>query len=138
MYADETQVCKDVLRLGVDYVYVSNNLGTQSSISEALNKNIESVRELIDTHSQECVTQVFRVLCLYFLPMCGNATFIHSPNSICREECSQVEDTCSATWQAAMLDIDPALTCEDTSQLIFPLPNCCTGAGIQLPTSSSE
>jgi hypothetical protein len=30
-------------------------------------------------------------------------------------------------------NLDPFLTCDDTSQLLFPLPNCCTGAGIKLP-----
>ena len=116
-------------------MYVSNKLENQSSISKALNRNIDNARDLIATHSQECVNQVFRLLCLYYLPECGNATNIHSPTSICQEQCSHVKETCAPTWQAAMLafnDIEPSLMCEDTSQLLYPLPNCCTGAGIQL------
>ena len=140
MYTAETQVCKDVLRLGVDYVYISNKLENQSSISKALNANIDNARDLIATHTQECVNQVFRLLCLYYLPGCGNATNIHSPTSICQEECSHVQETCAPTWQAAMLafnDIEPSLMCEDTSQLLYPLPNCCTGAGIQLSSDTT-
>lgn len=141
MYAAETAVCEDFLRLGTDYVYVSNTLGTQSSISEYLNDNIETARNLIAIHSEECLEQVFRLLCFYYLPPCGNATHLQSPSSICQEECLHVQETCSATWEAVTLAftrLEPVLNCSDTSNIIFPLPNCCTGAGVQFSSSTGE
>ena len=39
---------------------------------------------------------------------------------------------CHDTWQTAAAVIYPVpfINCDDTTQLIFPQPNCCTGAGI--------
>ena len=141
MYISRADVCEGMLRLGIDYVYSSHRLGTQSSISQVLNDNVGTVRDIISTHSKECVRQVFQLLCSYYLPSCGNATHTESPSSICEEECVYVQETCRGTWQAIVLvfnDLDPFLICEDTSQLIFPLPNCCTGAGIIIPSPTSE
>ena len=54
------------------------------------------------------------------------------PSSICQEECAQVQSQCQETWQIAIVVLTPYsfISCDDTSQLLFPLPNCCTGAGI--------
>ena len=131
-------MCEGILRLGTDYVYVSNTLGTQSSIAQLLNRNIETAKDIIATHDVDCLELVSRLICSYYLPLCGNATHLQSPSSICKEECSHVQETCSATWQAVMLafdDLDPFLDCEDTSRIIFPLPSCCNGAGIVLQQS---
>ena len=131
-------MCEGILRLGTDYVYVSNTLGTQSSIAQLLNRNIETAKDIIATHDVDCLELVSRLICSYYLPLCGNATHLQSPSSICKEECSHVQETCSATWQAIMLafdDLDPFLDCEDTSRIIFPLPSCCNGAGIVLQQS---
>ena len=54
-----------------------------------------------------------------------------------------VQKSCHTTWLAAKLALidPPFINCDDTSHLIFPLPNCCTGAGIKLPShtlSTSE
>ena len=141
MYTSPTEVCADTLKLGIDYTYVVHRLGTQSSISEALSENIASARALIATHDTECISQVLRLVCAYYLPSCGNATHSHAPSSICQEECSHVHEVCTATWQAVALafrNIGPFLSCDDTSHLLHPVPNCCTGAGIQLPKPSCK
>ena len=73
-------------------------------------------------------------MCRYYLPPCGNFELTHTlpPSSICQEECSQVQSECHETWQTAavLLTPYPFINCDDTSRLLFPLPNCCTGAGI--------
>ena len=144
-YEFETDVCNGALRVGLDNVYISNRLdGNQSSISTNMNSKIQNMEAIITRHSKECVEQVYRVICYYYLPPCGNITYTQSPSSLCQEECVHVEESCQATWQAAELVFTdpPFIDCEDTSQLLSPLPNCCTGAGIELPniimTTSSD
>ena len=135
-YKFETDVCDGALRVGLDNVYMSNRLdGNQSSISKNMNSKIQNMEAIITRHSKECVEQVYRVICYYYLPPCGNITYTQSPSSLCQEECVHVEESCQATWQAAKLVFTdpPFVDCEDTSQLLSPLPNCCTGAGIELP-----
>lgn len=135
MYTSEVKVCASVLKLGIDFVYSSNRLGTQSAISNAMNDNSQSFQDIVGMHDTECVQQVLRLVCLYYLPPCGNATHVSSPSSICQEECSVIQQTCSATWQAATLaynSLAPFLNCNKTFEVLFPLPNCCTAAGIQL------
>ena len=135
-YEFHTDVCNGVLRVGLDTVYISNRLrGNQSSISANLNNLILAMEDIITTHDKECVEQVYRVICHYYLPPCGNITYTQSPSSLCQEECVHVEESCQATWRIAELVFtgSPFIDCEDTSQLLSPLPNCCTGAGIKLP-----
>ena len=133
-------MCNDPLRLGVDYVYVSNKLGgSQNSISTLLNDKIQSVKDIIATHDMDCVDQVFKLMCHYYLPPCGNSTHFMLPPSLCEEECIYVKNGCRATWQAAAIVFtDPSfIDCDDTSHLLCPLPNCCTDAGIIRPESTS-
>ena len=44
-----------------------------------------------------------------------------------------VETTCSTAWMALQLGLVDYefISCNDTSAFLFPLPNCCTGVGIQ-------
>ena len=140
MYEFQANVCNGTLRLRYDNVYISNRLGsTQSTISALLNERIQRVQAIIAKHDKDCVEQVYRVICQYYLPSCGNFTHLLPPTSLCQEECVHVQGNCGATWQAAeIVFIDPTfIDCDDTSQLLFPLPNCCTGAGIKLPTEST-
>ena len=133
-------MCNHLLRLGVDFVYVSNKLGgSQNNISTLLKDKIQSVKDIIATHDMDCVDHVYRVICHYYLPTCGNFTHSILPSSLCQEECIYVQDNCQDTWQVVKLAfIDPQfIDCDDTSHLIFPLPNCCTGLGIELPSSTS-
>ena len=71
-------MCAGVLKLGIDFVYSSNKLGTQSAISNAMNDNSQSFQDIVDMHDTECVEQVLRFVCLYYLPPCGNATHVSS------------------------------------------------------------
>lgn len=132
-YMAHTEVCHHVLTPGIDYVYVSNKLNSQKAISAALNSSTNAVRDIIANHSRVCVEHIFKLICMYYLPFCGKSSHIQSPTSICQEECSIIQQTCHTTWQALMLsfrNINPVLACKDTSQLLMPLPHCCTGAVI--------
>ena len=120
------------MRPALDHVYITKSHGTQSNISTILNSKIQRSHEAFATHDKDCVDQVFRVMCRYYLSPCGNFTHPLPPSSICQEECSQVQSQCQETWQTAktLLSPYPFINCDDTSELLFPLPNCCTGAGI--------
>ena len=84
---------------------------------------------------------VSRVICHYYLPLCGD---IHKkplpPTSLCQEECLHVQSKCGPTWKAIELAFghDKFIECNDTSRLLFPVPNCCTGAGIVPTTPNSN
>ena len=46
-----------------------------------------------------------------------------------------VQDKCKETWNATLLvlhtqGIKPVIDCSDTSIMLFPVPHCCTGAGL--------
>ena len=133
VYKWETAVCEGVVRRGIDSVYARSRLGDQSTIAQLLNESIKDVERLIADHTDSCVDQVFRVLCNFYLPPCGNATHPVPPSSICQTECEMVLQNCQTTWDAVMLafkTVDPIPDCNDTSRLLFPVPNCCTGAGL--------
>ena len=142
VYESQADVCNGILIRGVDFVYISNGLdGTQDSISQLLNEQIKNLEEIIiASHDKDCVDLVFRVLCYYYLPTCGNFTHPRPPSSLCQEECLHVQNNCVPTWQAAKLAFTepPFIDCNETSRLLFPLPNCCTGAYIELSEVSSE
>ena len=134
VYQAYAEVCEGVLRQGVDFVYAKSSLGNQTVIAEFLNKEI---RDIESGDDEDCIKMMYRVLCHYYLPPCGNSTHPAPPSSICQEECRMVQDKCKDTWDTALLllhigDIKPVIDCTDTSKIIFPVPHCCTGAGLGL------
>ena len=134
MYKSEIAICDGVLKLDVDHVYARSSTGNQSTIAQLLNQNFNQIQTVTAGHSDDCVRQVFRTLCNFYLPPCGNSTHPVPPSSICPEECQMVQDKCQLTWDAVMLflTLDPIIYCNDTSQLLFPIPHCCTDAGLGL------
>ena len=134
MYKSETEVCADVVRLDIDHVYARSRLGDQNTIAQLLNKKLTRVENIIADHDGNCVKQVLRVLCHFYLPPCGNATHPTPPSSICQRECQMVQEKCEKTWEAVLLafaGVTPVINCNDTSSLLFPVPHCCTGAGLE-------
>ena len=120
---------------GIDNVYATSALGNQSTISALVNQHILKLQTVIDGLDKDCVKQLFRVLCHFYLPPCGNTTHPAPPSSICQEECQMVQDKCRATWNSVLLtvsDRDLIVNCNDTSMLLLPVPHCCTGAGLGL------
>ena len=121
------------IRRGTDFVFTNYRLGdSQTSIAQLLDARILSLESMISGHDEDCVEQVYRVICHYYLPPCGNVTHPLPPSSLCQEECEYVEEDCRATWIEAKLAFTDLLfmDCSDTSQLLSPLPHCCTGADI--------
>ena len=134
VYNGYAVACNDVINIGVDSVYITKSLGTQNDISTILNINLQN--SFFVNHDEDCVDQVFRIICHYFLPPCGTVTNSLPPSSVCREECSQVQSSCQETWNLAKSTFgsDPFIDCEDTADLLSPIPNCCTGTGIEMST----
>ena len=131
MYKSETVVCDGIVRPDVDYVYASFRLGDQSTIAQLLNENVNNITT--PTHTEYCMKEVFRVLCYFYLPPCGDSTHQAPPSSICQEECYMVQKECNTTWNTVFKNLDPIIECSDTSMLLFPVPHCCTDAGLGLP-----
>ena len=130
MYKSQTAICEGVVRPGIDYVYARSKLGDQRTIAQLLNENIKDLDTITDN---PCVKKVFRALCNFYLPPCGNATHPTPPTSICQRECQMVHQKCWRTWDAVMLalkTIHPRLNCNDTS--CFPVPHCCSEAGLRI------
>ena len=130
VYEFPTYICNGILRHGVDFVYISNKLSsTQSNLSTTLNHKLQG---FVSIHDKDCVELVFRVMCHYYLPPCGNFTHPLPPTSLCQEECAHIQGSCPATWEAATIAFTdpPFINCEGTFDLLSPLPTCCTGAGI--------
>ena len=126
-YSGGVKICDGILAADTDFVY---NMSHSSITSAYLNHKI-NISLFVD-HEKNCVQQVFRIICHYFLPSCGNITKTHPPSSICQQECVGVLASCLTTWNLAKLrfNSDLFITCDDTSKLLYPLPHCCTGAGI--------
>ena len=124
-----------MLIFGIDNVYATSVLGDQSTIAALLDQHIRNVETVIADHDEKCVKQVFRVLCHFYLPPCGNTTHPAPPSSICQEECQMVQEKCRVTWDSFLLtvsDLDLIVNCNDTSILLFPVPHCCTGSDLGL------
>ena len=98
-----TKICDDVLRLNLDYVYAKSSLGDQKTIARLLNMKITEIETVLDGLDEDCVKQVFRILCHFYLPPCGNTTHPAPPSSICQEECQMVQENCHKTWTSVLL-----------------------------------
>ena len=130
-------MCEDVLTAGVDFVFITKSHGSQSNISTFLKEN--ALISLLTSNSDEsfCVNLIQRVICLYYLIPCGTIGTRLPPSSICQEECSEVHASCPAGWQTVQLGLKnyQFISCDNTAASLYPLPNCCTGAGIALPSA---
>ena len=128
-YTSQSTVCDGVVKPGTDYVYAASRLGDQRTIAQVLNENIKSIEPVIAEHDKDCVKLVFRALCHFYLPPCGNSTHAAFPSSVCQEECTVVQEKCETVWNtilSAFNNTDPVIHCNDTSKLLFPVPHCCS------------
>ena len=128
-YSGGVEICNDIHSAGVDYVFVSKSMGSQEYIAQILRSNIRQSL-LADSN---CRRLLFLIVCNYYLPSCGTKGLIVPPSSICPEECYMVMDECETEWDAVQLGLQHQrfINCSDTSSLLYPLPNCCTGVGIK-------
>ena len=113
-------------------MYIKLTFGNQSAIADLLNEKANEVEIVTHSSREDCKKMMFRAFCLYYLPPCGNTSKFVPPSSICRKECQMVQEKCHYPWKAALvvLDIEPVIDCNDTSKILFPIPHCCTAAGL--------
>ena len=102
-------------------------MGDQEKIAEMLKSNIN--QSLLP--GSNCHQQLSKIVCNHYLPLCGENNSIYAPKSICPEECSVVMGKCPTEWGKMGLQYMNFINCNDTSSLLYPLPNCCTDAGIE-------
>ena len=125
-YQGEVEVCNNVLRVGVDHVFVLKSFGSQKYISEFLQVKIPRLLSFVS--NDYCHKLINKTVCNYYLMPCGSEDHEFPPSSICHEECFAVQSACPVPWETMRLGL--SIDCSDTSALLFPLPNCCTGVGI--------
>ena len=139
-YSGDVEICNDIFTVGVDYVFITRVHGSQKNISKFLEENVLITRISRDSGSH-CTNQILRVICNYYLSPCGTNSSQLPPYSICPEDCSAVEKECPIAWETAQFGLKDYqfIKCDDTSSVLFPLPSCCTGVGLQhaMPTEGS-
>ena len=127
-YSGEVEICNNIHSAGVDYVFVSKSMGSQSNTAQILQSNIR--QSLLK--DSNCRKLLFLIICNYYLPSCGTKGFVIPPSSICPEECYMVMDACKSEWDTIQLSLQHQrfINCSGISSLLYPLPNCCNGANI--------
>lgn len=113
-------------------MFILNAYGSQEEVAQFLESTLP--HSLISDAGDYCRLQIYRIVCNYYLIPCGNASNMLPPSSICPDECSVVEKACPSVWEALTQELKfnkPFLSCNDTSKSLIPLPNCCTGVGIE-------
>ena len=123
-------MCDGVFTEEEDYVFIAAIHGSQNNISAFLEDNIVTALIVVND-GNICRDNIYRIICNYYLSPCGTEI---PPSSICPEECSAVQTGCPLAWGAAQLGLKEYnfIDCNDTSSFLFPLPNCCTGVGIEI------
>ena len=127
-YGGDVEVCNNILRVNEDHVFITKSFGSQKNISEFL----QILNSLTVKFDDYCHEKINRIICNYYLMPCGDAVSKLPPSSICPEECSLVQTSCLVPWNDVRAELKDYhfIDCNDTSTLLFPLPNCCTGVGI--------
>ena len=130
-YRGNVKICNDYLS-DEDYVFITKSHGSQDNISHFIKNNIPHF-----FLTGDCRELMLQLICHYYLIPCGSEGSKLPPSSICHEECSMVESTCPTAWEALRQGLRDYkfISCGDTSALLYPLPNCCTGVGLQEPAA---
>ena len=122
-------MCDGVFIEEKDYVFIATTHGSQKYISTFLEESVLITHNIIlENGGISCRDLIYRIICNYYLSPCGTEI---PPSSICPEDCFAVQMECPVAWKIAKLGFKEFISCDDTSALLFPLPNCCTGLGIQ-------
>ena len=122
-------MCDGVFTEEKDYVFIATTHDSQKYISTFLEESVLITHDIIlENGGISCRDLIYRIICNYYLSPCGTEI---PPSSICPEDCSAVQMECPVAWKIAKLGFKEFINCDDTSALLFPLPNCCKGLGIQ-------
>jgi hypothetical protein len=133
-YAGNCKLCNKIFRESIDYVFIAAVHGSQKNISSIIDSEIPPYLESNSLEDgDECYENILRVICNYYLMPCGTESVKLPPYSLCSEECSTVERDCPIAWRTAKhaLENYNFISCDKTSNFIFPLPSCCTSMGIE-------
>ena len=126
-YTGGIEICNDIFTVGMDYVFITAKHSSQNNMSMVLKQNLPTHLELIArSDASFCYDQLVRLICKYYLSPCGTEM---PPHSICAEDCYSVQRNCPTAWEAIQQGSEKFINCSNTSALLFPLPNCCTGVG---------
>ena len=130
-YNGSIEICNEVLTPTLNYVFISKAHGSQENISQFLEFSLPHT--VISEAGDYCRLQIYRIVCNHYFTPCDSEGRELPPSSICPEECSLVENACPSVWEAVRLGLKDYrfLDCNDTSASLIPLPNCCTGVGVQ-------
>ena len=127
-YEGLDRYCNQVFREGKDNIFLSSMLGTQQDISLLLNEYIpNTLTSTAQLDPQFCYEYVIEIICKYYMSPCGNESVKSLPQSICPEDCLDVQKYCPTTWEAAShsLQRQQFIKCNQSTANIFPLPSCC-------------
>ena len=136
-YKGNIEFCNTVLVASVDYVFVISTLESQDAIAELIEN---TTTHIVTSSDLYCREQMQRIICNYYLMPCDGRNTELSPTSICPAECLAVQSACPQSWmlmQTQLSKYASCINCSDTAALLHPLPNCCTGVGISLPSTPS-
>ena len=133
-YKEGTFLCDSTYDT-TDNVYISYSQPDQQTVQDGLNQLYDSgVLDTVETYCRELITSV---LCTYhYIPCTIDTNDTTLPISLCREECTFVEEMCPESWElvqsvvgAYLITMD-SLNCSDTSANINPEAHCCSDGGI--------
>ena len=132
---------------GSDYLYLprrlreiqvslelSDSLQDEATLSYILQAEIGQAFEL---STEECQLLFSAYVCnsLFFRSINISGNFSLLPSPLCPEECQHVENECPTLWNAyRKTALGKHASCDRTGMLLEPLPYCCHGGGISLPT----
>ena len=138
-YSGSCELCNEIFRESIDYVFIAAVHGSQQNITSFIDNEIPPyLKSTSFEEGDECYKNMLRVICNYYLIPCGTESLQVPPYSICSEDCFAVERHCPGTWRTVKHSLENYnfISCQNTSNFIFPLPSCCTSVGIELPSKT--
>ena len=123
-------MCNDIYTAGVDYVFTAAHWASQNETSMTLQHAIpKQLRLISQSDASFCYDHLITLICKYYLSPCGTELHQIPPHSICTDDCYAVQRDCPTAWEAIQQGFEKFINCSNTSALLFPVPNCCTGVG---------
>ena len=130
----------------VDHVYIPNRR-TGGDIDSYLDL-VEDAGLIINVVPDKCHDPALLVLCHFYFPPCGNATFFEPPTSVCIDACKFLQELCPFEYEQVLgyfgendLWLRPKgltfINCSNTGEYLDPLSYCCSDVGVEIRTFGS-
>lgn len=132
--------CDTLFREGVDHVFVPFRRASGDVVR--LSDLVADASLVVNYVPDPCKESARRLLCYFYYPPCGNSTIFEPPNTICSDTCLRVQNNhCASQWDLAVAWFSGNanfiterglnfIDCNDPGAFIYPLPHCCSDAGI--------